>query len=121
MGGGRHATTMDRPSHKQGVYPRMDRGRLDRQAVPPGQKQRGLDAELHAEYQASKTLDSRNEGDQDYTILSDSTAAITRARSDKCWWCGQDERQTRHHLFVNCAAWKHQIKELWKDVGYLCG
>ena len=23
---------------------------------------------------------------------------------DRCWWCGQDERQTRHHLFVNCAA-----------------
>ena len=41
--------------------------------------------------------------------------------SDKCWWCGQDERQTRHHLFVNCAAWKPQTKELWEDVGYLCG
>ena len=22
---------------------------------------------------------------------------------------------------MNCAAWKPQIKELWKDVGYLCG
>ena len=40
---------------------------------------------------------------------------------NKCWWCGHDVRQTRHHLFVNCAAWKPQIKELWKDVGYLCG
>ena len=30
-------------------------------------------------------------------------------------------RQTRYHLFVNCAAWKPQIKELWKDVGYLSG
>ena len=30
-------------------------------------------------------------------------------------------RQTRHHLFVNYAAWKPQIKDLWKDVGYLCG
>ena len=46
---------------------------------------------------------------------------IHQLSSDKCWWCGQDERQTRHHLFVNCAAWKPQIKELWKDVGYLCG
>ena len=44
-----------------------------------------------------------------------------RLPSDKYWWCGQDVRQTRHHLFVNCAAWKPQIKELWKDVGYLCG
>ena len=40
--------------------------------------------------------------------------------SDECWWCGQDEGQDRHHLFVNCAAWRPQIKELWKDVGYLC-
>ena len=22
---------------------------------------------------------------------------------------------------MNCTAWKPQIKELWKDVGYLCG
>ena len=44
---------------------------------------------------------------------------IHKPSSDKCWWCGQDESQTRHHLFVNCAAWKPQIKELWKDVGYL--
>ena len=41
--------------------------------------------------------------------------------SDKCWWCGQDERQTRHHLFVNCMAWELQTKELWKYVGYHCG
>ena len=46
---------------------------------------------------------------------------IHKLASERCWWCGQDERQTRHHLFVNCAAWKPQIKELWKDVGYLCG
>ena len=46
---------------------------------------------------------------------------VHKLPSDKCWWCGQDVRQTRHHLFVNCAAWKPQIKELWKDVGYLCG
>ena len=29
-------------------------------------------------------------------------------------WCGRDERQTRHHLFVNCEAWRPQIQELWK-------
>ena len=44
---------------------------------------------------------------------------IHKLSSGRCWWCGQDERQTRHHLFVKCAAWKPQIKELWKDVG--CG
>ena len=27
----------------------------------------------------------------------------------------------RHHLFVNCEAWKTQIQELWKDVGKRCG
>ena len=41
--------------------------------------------------------------------------------SDRCWWSGQDKRQTRHHLFVNCAAWKPQIQELWKEVGKHCG
>ena len=41
--------------------------------------------------------------------------------SDRCWWCGQDERQTRHHHFVNCAAWRPQIQELWKQVGKRCG
>ena len=46
---------------------------------------------------------------------------VHKLPSDRCWWCGQDVRQTRHHLFVNCAAWKPQIKELWKGVGYLCG
>ena len=45
---------------------------------------------------------------------------IYKLAPDRCWWCGQDEKQTRHH-FANCAAWKPQIKELWKDVGYLCG
>ena len=29
-------------------------------------------------------------------------------------WCGRDERQTSHHLFVNCEAWRPQIQELWK-------
>ena len=46
---------------------------------------------------------------------------VHKLTSDKCWWCDRDVRQTRHHLFVNCAAWKPQIKELWKDVGFLCG
>ena len=41
--------------------------------------------------------------------------------SDRCWWCGRDERQSRHHLFVNCEAWKPQIQELWKEVGKRCG
>ena len=27
----------------------------------------------------------------------------------------------RHHLLVNCEAWKTHIPELWKDVGKRCG
>ena len=46
---------------------------------------------------------------------------VRKLPSDRCWWCGQDERQTRHHLFVNCEAWKPQIQELWKEVGKRCG
>ena len=36
-------------------------------------------------------------------------------QSDKCWWCGRGERQSRHHLFVKCQTWATQIEELWKD------
>ena len=46
---------------------------------------------------------------------------VHKLPSDRCWWCGRDERQSRHHLFVNCAAWGPQIQELWKDVGKRCG
>ena len=46
---------------------------------------------------------------------------VHKLPSEKFWWCGQDVRQTRHHLFVSCAAWKPQIKGLWKGVDYLCG
>ena len=46
---------------------------------------------------------------------------VHKLPSDRCWWCGRDERQTRHHLFVNCEAWRPQIQELWKEVGKRCG
>ena len=46
---------------------------------------------------------------------------VHKLPSDRCWWCGRDERQTRHHLFVNCTAWRPQIQELWKEVGKRCG
>ena len=46
---------------------------------------------------------------------------VHKLPSDRCWWCGQDERQTRRHLFVHCAAWRPQIQELWKEVGKRCG
>ena len=40
-------------------------------------------AELYALYQAAKIMDERREEGQDYTIMTDSTAALGRAASDK--------------------------------------
>ena len=37
--------------------------------------------------------------------------------SDKCWLCGRNERQTRHHHPARREAWAPQIKALWKSVG----
>ena len=41
-----------------------------------------FDSELHALYQASKVLETRNKLNRKYTVFSDSAAAISRARSD---------------------------------------
>ena len=29
-----------------------------------------------------------------------------RLKSDECWWCNCGKRQTRHHLFVECRAYR---------------
>ena len=29
---------------------------------------------------------------------------IKTFQSNKCWWCGSGERQSRHHLFVKCRS-----------------
>ena len=47
-----------------------------------GKNKEVYDAELYALYQAAKLFDERNERDQAYTILSDSEAAIGRAKDD---------------------------------------
>ena len=41
--------------------------------------------------------------------------------SDECWWCGSNERQSRHHLFTTCRAWTPHIREMWKDIEKACG
>ena len=46
---------------------------------------------------------------------------IHKTVDDKCWWCGGGRRQTRHHLFTECRAWRPQIAKLWKDIGKACG
>ena len=49
---------------------------------------------------------------------------IHQLSPDECWWCGQDERQTRHHLFVNCAAWSrfgpHVADIKYKKIHTVC-
>lgn len=29
---------------------------------------------------------------------------VRKPQWDRCWWCGRDEKQSHHHLFVNCAV-----------------
>ena len=48
-----------------------------------GKNKEVFDAELYPLYQAVKIFDERNEQNQCYTILSDSTAAIECARFDE--------------------------------------
>jgi hypothetical protein len=88
--------------------------RRRRYSPPKGQK---LRKELRHE---RKALAGRY-----YQLLSGHVATgdylchkVHKLPSDRCWWCGRDERQTRHHLFVNCEAWGPQIRELWKEVGF---
>ena len=49
----------------------------------PGKNKEVFDAELYALYQAAKIMDERREEGQDYTIQTDSTAALERAASDR--------------------------------------
>ena len=100
---------------KEWIVDHVNRRR--RYSPPKGQK---LRKELRHE---RKALAGRY-----YQLLSGHAATggylcrkVHKLPSDRCWWCGQDERQTRHHLFVNCEAWRPQIRELWKEVGKLCG
>ena len=48
-----------------------------------GKNKEVFDAELYALYQAAKIVDERREEGQDYTILTDSTAALERAASNR--------------------------------------
>jgi hypothetical protein len=41
--------------------------------------------------------------------------------SDECWWCDAGVRQTRHHLFCECRAFRPQIVKMWRAVGEALG
>ena len=76
-------TALDGPGHRQNVYPRPPGGRPVCRRYRLGNNKGVFDAELYALYQAAKIFDEGNEHDQAYTILSDSTAAFERAKSDE--------------------------------------
>ncbi|KAI5784166.1 hypothetical protein FPQ18DRAFT_418351 [Pyronema domesticum] len=42
---------------------------------------------------------------------------LKKSDSDICWWCESGRRQTRNHLFKECAKWRAEIKNLWRMVG----
>ena len=90
---------------------------MERQSSPVGNKECGT-AISSAENGERGTAISPG---RYYQLLSGHAATgdylcsrMHKLTSDRCWWCGRDERQSRHHLFVNCEAWKPQIQELWK-------
>ena len=57
-----------------------------------------------------------------YQLLSGHAATaehlrrVGQADSDRCFWCGSEAVQTRHHLFMVCRRWRPEIKELWQRV-----
>ena len=56
-----------------------------------------------------------------YTAIVEHLVRVGQASSDRCWWCGSGERQTRFHLLVKCRRWEPEIRRLWKRVGRDCG
>ena len=73
VSGGGNAAAVDLPGYVLKIHPSGQSGGLDRQAVPP--RQQDFDAEPFVLFQQPKILDGQNETGQNYTILSDSTAA----------------------------------------------
>ena len=57
-----------------------------------------------------------------YQLLSGHVAVaehlkrIGQADSDRCFWCGSGEKQTRYHLMVKCRRWAPEIRKMWQKV-----
>ena len=41
---------------------------------------------------------------------------IHKTENDACWHCDSGQPQTRTHLFTQCAAFREERKEFWKEV-----
>ena len=55
------------------------------------------------------------------SFLRDRMTGPQRLETDECWWCNCGRRQSRHHLFTECRAWRPQIRKLWRRIGKDCG
>ena len=41
---------------------------------------------------------------------------VNQIESDKCFWCGSRERQTRFHFFARCRRWGPEVRNLWRRI-----
>lgn len=79
VGGGPQAAPMDGKGVDRRPC-RMVTGRVDRPTLSPRQQQEVFGPEAYARYQAPRHPETRNESGTQYTVFSDSTAAISRLR-----------------------------------------
>ena len=55
------------------------------------------------------------------SFLHERMTGPLQVETSECRWCGSGKRESRHHLFTECEAWRPQIRRLWKRVGKDCG
>ena len=51
-----------------------------------------------------------------HAAIAEHLQRVGQMQSDRCFWCGTGERQTRFHLFIRCRRWKPEIEEMWKKI-----
>ena len=54
-------------------------------------------------------------------LLHERMTGPLRRESSERRWCGSGNRESRHHLFVECQAWPPEIQRLWRRVAKDCG
>jgi hypothetical protein len=53
----------------------------------------------------------------DHALTATHLKRIGRVESDGCWWCGQQLRQIRQHLFYDCRSWTKERKTMLGKIG----
>ena len=106
--------TTEARSHATSTWIRDHAKRKHRYRPPGGRLRKGL-------ARVRKELTGRF-----YQLLSghaataEHLARIGQAPSNRCWWCGSGERQSRYHLLVKCERWTPEIRGLWQRVEVDC-